>query len=300
MDSKSSVLQGYSIKDLEIYTGIKAHTIRMWEKRYNLLDPERTDTNIRTYSDKQLRKLLNIATLKQAGMKISQISGLSIEEISEKVHSLRYDFTNHHFAAQINALIAEMLSFNERGFDKVFSSCVLRLGFQDTLFKVIYPLLSRIGFMWTLGEIHPAHEHFVSHIVRQKLNAATDGLIPTDRVNKRFLLFLPSKEYHELALLMANYLLRMNNHEVLYLGQSVPNNSVISTIEEWRPDYLLSSNASKPHLSKLPNWIIDLSRQLPMFKILLAGNFSDLSAKVKVPENIHLISSFEELMDKYG
>lgn len=294
-------MQNYSIKDLEVYTGIKAHTIRIWEKRYQLLDPNRTESNIRSYSDKELRKLLNIATLRQAGMKISEISKLSTAEMSEKVKMLTYEFSEgHNFHAQINALVSEMLNFDEKKFDQVFASCVLRLGFKDTLFKVIYPLLGRIGYMWTIGEIHPAHEHFVSHLVRQKINAATDGLIPQHSTGKRFLLFLPSREYHELALLMANFLLRANQHEVLYLGQSVPNVSVISSQKDWQADYLLCANVSKQFHGKLPQWCHDLSKQLPMYQILLAGNIQEEDLEEELPENLKLINSFDELMEKYG
>ncbi len=286
---------------MEVYTGIKAHTIRIWEKRYQLLNPSRTESNIRTYSDKELRKLLNIATLRQAGMKISEISKLSADEISKKVTTLTYEFSEElNYQAQINALVSEMLNFNERKFDQVFASCVLRLGFKDTLFKVIYPLLGRIGYMWTIGEIHPAHEHFVSHLVRQKICAATDGLIPQQSSGKRFLIFLPSKEYHELALLMANYLLRAKNHDVLYLGQSVPNVSVISSQKDWQADYLLCANVSKKFHGKLPQWCHDLSKQLPMYQILLAGNIKEEDLKEELPENVQLINTFDELIEEYG
>lgn len=287
-------MNSYSIKDLEFYSGIKAHTIRMWEKRYNLLDPCRTNTNIRTYTDDQLKRLLNIATLKSSGMKISDISQLTEEELSNQVMDLQYNFghSDHHLA-QINGLIQSMFNYDEDGINRIFASCVLQLGFRDTFIQIVYPLLSKIGYMWSADQIHPGHEHFISHIFRQKLMSAVDNLIVSSTTGKKFLLFLPNNEYHDLALLLANYLLREAGHQVLYLGQSTPVFSVNKTAQHWEADYLLFTNSCKASNEKLPNWMADLFSHNQERTILWAGkNLSQLQHDI--PNNVQCVCCFKE------
>ena len=163
----------YSIKDLEQLSGIKAHTVRVWEQRYKLLNPKRTETNIRYYDDHDLKLILNVALLNDNGIKISKIAKMSVEEMKAEVLHL----TERSFAYddQIHSLVLAMIEFNEERFEKIIATNILKIGFEQTMLNVIYPFLSKIGILWQTGSIHPGQEHFISNLVRQKLIVAIDG-----------------------------------------------------------------------------------------------------------------------------
>ena len=195
----------YSIKDLEQLTGIKAHTIRIWEKRHQLIEPERTSTNIRYYSDHDLKRLLNVSILNRNGLKISTIVTMNNEEINERI--LEISETYHDSDNQIEQLIVAMIELDEQRFDRVLSTSVIKLGFDDTVIKVLYPFFEKIGLLWQIGTIYPAQEHFVSNLIRQKLIIAIDGQSGNAKPeSKNFLIFLPANEWHELGLLFYSYL----------------------------------------------------------------------------------------------
>jgi MerR family transcriptional regulator, light-induced transcriptional regulator len=230
----------YQIADLEQLTGIKAHTIRIWEKRYNLIEPIRTSTNIRRYSDDHLRKLLNVTTLLSSGMKISRIAELKDKEIDSLVKE-----THHHnerdaiVTAFINELTDSMVRLDEQAFERSFASVTNRFGLFDGMINVFYPLLVKIGVLWVANNISPYQEHFASSIIRRKIMSATDGL-PIPKKRKKFLLFLPQDEYHEITLLFANYMIRAAGYETIYLGQNVPFDNVAAIVKIKKPDFLLT------------------------------------------------------------
>ena len=197
----------YSINDLEKITGIKAHTIRIWEKRYEVVTPKRTPTNIRYYNDEDLLRLLNISTLNKHGFKISDIVSMSPDEMCEKIRDISRTSTD--FEGQINSLIVAMIELKEEVFEKVLSSTILKIGFEKTVTQVLYPLLEKIGVLWQIGTINPAQEHFLTNLIRQKMIVAIDGQNESPAADaKTFLLFLPEKEWHELGLLFYSYLLK--------------------------------------------------------------------------------------------
>ncbi|MDX5348515.1 MAG: MerR family transcriptional regulator, partial [Hymenobacteraceae bacterium] len=180
----------YSIKELEHLSGVKAHTIRIWEQRYNLLHPKRTETNIRYYTDADLKLLLNIALLNQRGFKISRIAKMSEQELRQEV--LKLTDTADGYDAQISKMLLAMIELDEEQFDKIFSTVNLQLGFENNIQHVIYPFLERIGILWQTGSINPAHEHFISNLIRQKMVVAIDGQVKKSLPEKgKFLLFLP-------------------------------------------------------------------------------------------------------------
>jgi MerR family transcriptional regulator, light-induced transcriptional regulator len=180
----------YSIKDLEQLSGIKAHTLRIWEQRYDILKPDRTDTNIRTYDDQDLKLVLNISLLKDHGHKISEISKMSAEELSKEVLLISNKQLN--YPDQIHALTISMLDLDEERFEKIISTNTLQFGFENMMINIIYPFLNRIGTLWITGSIGPAQEHFISNLIRQKLIVAIDGQLPSLRPGaKKYLLYLP-------------------------------------------------------------------------------------------------------------
>lgn len=232
----------YSIKELEKLSGIKAHTIRIWEQRYNLLDPKRTETNIRYYDDEQLKYLLNVVLLLKNGFRISQVSTFGpdrlVREIKD-IHGRKLSAGPGWGEAGISAFIQAMVDFDEAAFDFVYSTNQKEHGTAQTITGLVYPFLQRIGVMWTTGEINPAHEHFICNLIRQKLIAAIDGL-PSPPVGPPFLLCLPDGEYHETGLLMAHYFLKKEGRKTIYLGQSLPHKCIGDVVKSMKPRYVLS------------------------------------------------------------
>jgi MerR family transcriptional regulator, light-induced transcriptional regulator len=219
----------YSIKNLESLTNIRSHTIRIWEKRYNLLSPARTDTNLRLYSGDDLRKLLNVALLSENGFRISAIARMTEEELRKHVLSIRSVDTSDE--SLIERLVAAMLDLDEEEFSQIIDSIVLKSGFEDCIEQVVFPFFIRIGVMWQTGSINPAQEHFVSALVRQKIISAINSLPVAGAAEPPVILFLPEKELHELSLLYYNYVLRSRGYRTLYLGQVVPADALGRIIE---------------------------------------------------------------------
>ena len=232
----------YSIKDLERLSGIKAHTIRIWEKRYNVVTPQRTASNIRYYTDEDLKKVLNIALLNQSGHKISNIAGLSSNQLKKKVEE--YTIINDDFKYIIDSLVFAVVDMDEEQFEKIFDHTFLEYGMESTMLNVIHPLFRNIGLMWMTGALNPGQEHLVSNIIRRKLILAIDRKTDKTSYTKTALLYLPEGEWHELGLLFFNYLCLDQNIKTYYLGQSVPLKSVGDAIETKSPDYVIFSYLS--------------------------------------------------------
>ena len=261
----------YSIKDLEKLTGIKAHTIRIWEKRYNIVCPLRTTTNIRYYTDGDLKRLLNVSILNRNGFKISNIVRLTTEEIRNSV--IEASAFSLSFESQIETLVIAMLDLDENKFEKSISNSILKLGFEDTVSNIIYPFLEKIGILWQIGTINPAHEHFITNLIRQKLIIAIDtenpSLIPN---NKTFVLFLPEGELHELSLLFYSFLIKKRGHRIIYLGQSLPFEDLKQIKLVIRPDFVVTVITSVLTGKELQNYIRHLSEQFPEQTLLFGGN----------------------------
>lgn len=212
----------YSIKDLEILTGIKAHTIRVWERRYNLVDPGRTNTNIRCYSDEDLKRLLNVSILNQNGFKISKIAELDDAQLRSRVLDLCMDPRNNN--VMVESLLVAMLELDELKFSRVLASSIIKIGFEATIEEVLFPFLERIGVLWQSGTINPGQEHFISNLIRQKLMVAIDTEMQNTPVTRkqRILFFTPEQEWHDMGLLFFSLLARKAGFEIIYLGASVP------------------------------------------------------------------------------
>jgi MerR family transcriptional regulator, light-induced transcriptional regulator len=210
----------YSIKDLEHLSGIKAHTIRMWEQRYDIIHPQRTDTNIRYYLNDDLKRLLNISILVKNGIRISQVGKMSEKEMYEKV--LELSSYKGDYASQINSLKVAMLDYDQDLFEKVINTAIFQMGAEEAFKHIIGAFICEIGVLWQTDAIHVAHEHFISNLVRQKLFTAIDQLMVSPKATDAYILYLPDEELHELSLLYLYYYLRKNGKRVIYLGQSVP------------------------------------------------------------------------------
>jgi len=292
-------MANYSIKDLENFTGIKAHTIRIWEKRYNIVQPKRTCTNIRYYDDEDLKKLLNISILNRHGVKISNIVSFAEESITEKI--LNFSQSKNDVESQIEGLVLAMIDLDEMTFEKIFNTSVINLGFEEAILKLIYPFFEKIGILWQIGTINPAQEHFISNLLRQKLLAAVDGVVNMNNGNtKSFVLFLPEGEYHELGLIFIHYILRKYQHRVYYLGESLPVNGLIEIVNIKKIDYLVTSIVSSMSGEEINSYIHKLADHFPNQTIFLSGP-RVRSLDFTLPKNIIPvlnISKFKEELEK--
>lgn len=286
-------MANYSIKDLERLTGIKAHTIRIWEKRYNLIEPERTSTNIRAYCDAELKKLLNISILNKSGYKISKIANLTQDEIAENINKLSESSSDT--VSQIENLAIAMIDIDEIKFEKILSRSIIQLGFEDTVNRILRPFFVKIGLMWQTGSINPAQEHFVTNLVRQKMLVAIDSQITgTSPNSKNFTLFLPEGEMHELGLLFANYLIRKRGHNVVYLGQSVPINDLLE-VERIRPsDYMLTSFITSLTEYNLLGYLHQITDKYPEKRVFVTGEQAGAVSE-NLPDHIKYLDSPDAL-----
>jgi len=263
----------YSISDLEQLSGVKAHTIRIWEQRYNLLHPSRTATNIRTYGESDLRRLLNVATLCGQGQRISQVVRLSEEECQAAALALCNEVNPADYA-RINALQTAALDLDEPRLHHLFDEAMGELGPEEATLRLGYPLLQRLGVSWKAGSLSVAQERLVTQLLRQELLASADALplIPLAQAEaKRWLLFLPEGEWQELALLFMNYALRARGQQVLYLGPNLPLPDVLAAAQAFRPTVLATVLTTVPARSQVATYAAELHQHYPEATLLLFG-----------------------------
>jgi DNA-binding transcriptional MerR regulator len=260
---------GFSIKELETLSGVKAHTIRIWEQRYNFLKPSRTSTNIRSYSNEELRTLLTVALLNKHGYKISRIDTMMPEQRNREVLSLSADEAqNEHL---VNQMIGCMIELDVRQFEAILNETVQRVGIEVTITSIIFSFLEKIGILWQTGRINPAHEHIVSNMIRQKLVAAIEALPVPESERPLLLLLLPEDEHHELGLLFVYYLVKRRGIASLYLGANVPLKDAKYVVSLKQPEHTyihLSTTSAKPIFQK---YLQGLSAASPSCKIIVSG-----------------------------
>jgi len=262
----------YSIRELEKLSGIKAHTIRIWEKRYNLVYPHRTQTNIRYYTDYDLKKILNVAVLNRHGIKISNIARLDESELKEEIIRVSNSTQSHENI--IDSLVISMIELDDYKITGILDKSISKVGLKETVIEILYPFLEKLGILWQAGDINPVQEHFVSNLIRQKILAATDQLPNIfDPAAKKFLLLLPEGEWHEIGLLLAQYLLKEEGHEVIYLGPSVPYSDVLATGAVKEFDSLLTSCTTNQTEFDFRTFLKDLGGAFPHKKILFFSPF---------------------------
>jgi DNA-binding transcriptional MerR regulator len=291
-------MSNYSIKDLEQLSGIKAHTLRIWEQRYNIISPKRTDTNIRTYDDQDLKLVLNISLLKDHGYKISDISRLSVKEMYRDV--IKFSDRQLSYPDQIHALTISMIDLDEERFEKIISTNILQFGFESSMINIIYPFLSRIGTLWVTGSVGPAQEHFITNLIRQKIIVAIDGQVSKQRPDsKKYMLFLPEGELHEISLLFANYIIRARYNKVIYLGQSLPFNELVFAYNLHKPDYIFSTITSVPSNSDVQPFVNKLMRTFPESHILLTG-YQVVGQDIQTDDNATIINNIDDLVRLAG
>ncbi|MBG0783403.1 MAG: MerR family transcriptional regulator [Bacteroidales bacterium] len=279
----------YSIKDLERLTGIKAHTIRIWEKRYAIVDPSRTDSNIRWYNDEDLKKLLNVSILNRHGYKISRIAGLTPQQIKQKIMEVVKPESD--YLSQIESLVVSMIELNEDRFEKILNQSIIKIGFEETLYYVVYPFFEKIGLLWQTSTINPAQEHFISNLIRMKLCVAIDSLpAVTNPDARKIIMFLPEWELHEIGLLTYYYVAKKHGVKVYYLGQNVPFHDLVSVAQAVEPDLLATYFVSAISHDALDHYLKELESNFPKQHILISG-MQAANIDFQLSEYTKLISS---------
>ncbi|MBS1764054.1 MAG: MerR family transcriptional regulator [Bacteroidetes bacterium] len=284
----------FSIKDIEILTGIKPHTIRIWEQRYGILQPQRTATNIRYYCDADLKLMLNISLLNKMGYKISKITCLKPDEIETKVRTMVEGACD----ADINlgALLNCLVGLDEDSFEVLLNKNLKCIGLELTMNNIIFPFLQRIGLLWQGGSIAPAFEHFFTNLVRQKLIAAIDKQEKTINPNaKKFLLFLPPNEPHELGLLYAHYLIRSRGHRSIYMGLNLPVQHILCANEMYKPHYVITALTTCIKIKAVEEFVQHISKTYSHSQILISGTQA-LNHCLHIPQNVRLVNDFEDFV----
>ncbi|MFW5756025.1 MAG: MerR family transcriptional regulator [Tangfeifania sp.] len=283
--------QGYSIKDLEVLSGVKAHTIRIWEKRYNLLIPQRTETNIRYYTDEDLKRMLNISMLVRNGYKISKVSKWDDKKISETILNLTSENTSE--SDYIEQLILYMVNFDNISFYRLVNEIIDRMGLEEAVTKVFFNFFIRIGTYWQVGSVFPAQEHYVSNIFRQKLIAEIDKLGIVHSRQETILFFLPEKEMHEMSLLFYSYLAHKMGYRVIYLGQFVPQDDLRKIQEQVRIDFVFTAFINSTAKEELESYLESLKELFHTQKVFVTG-WQIQSHNPKLPRNVKIVKDYHE------
>lgn len=294
----NNVKNVFSIKDLENLSGIKAHTIRIWEKRYAVLEPMRSDTNIRSYDIKNLQKLLNIVLLHNYGYKISKISQLSQIEINKLVNEIISEKSAKNHA--ISTFKMAMMNFDQALFFNTYNSLLSEKSFKEVFYTVFIPLMQEIGFLWQTDTISPAHEHFISYLIKQKLLINTEKVqvLESTKNDKVFVLFLPSNEIHELGLMYLNYEILLNGYQSIYLGESIPLESLIDLKNYFEKITFVSYFTVEPKQEEINAYIKEFHDKIlnnTNHEALLIGRMTEFIDSEPLPGNIKIFKNIEEL-----
>lgn len=284
----------FTIKDLENLSGIKAHTIRIWEQRYKFLKPNRTGTNIRYYCCQELKTILNISLLNKYGFKISHIDKMSEQELSSRIISLSDKEAQQERI--VNELISNMIDLEIDSFEQILDNYILTRGIDKAINHIIFPFLHRIGILWMTNHIHPAQEHLVTNVIRQKLIVGIEGVMTHIHVNKTILLFLPEGEYHELGLLYVYYLLKNHGIKVLYLGADMPFQDIEFICKLKMPDYCYTHLTGTTGSFNFEKFLSQMSHQIPDIPLVVSGQLAQTQMR-KIPPGIHFKRSLPEVME---
>ncbi|MEO6539031.1 MAG: MerR family transcriptional regulator [Ferruginibacter sp.] len=283
----------FTIKDLENLSGVKAHTLRIWEQRYSFLKPTRSFTNIRRYNNVELKTILNIALLNKYGYKISHIDKMTAAEVHAKILSLNPEAQQERI---VNELIQNMIDLEINAFETILEKNIIGRGIERTISQIIFPFLEKIGILWVTNHINPAQEHMVSNIIRQKLIVGIDGAHTSIKVNKSVLLFLPEGEHHELGLLFMHYLLKSRGAEVIYVGANIPIKDVEYVVTLKKPTYVYSHLTTVGAKFNFEKFLSASIKAFPKTTIIISGLLTQVYEK-KIHPPIVFKRSFKEVME---
>jgi MerR family transcriptional regulator, light-induced transcriptional regulator len=286
----------YSIGELEVLSRIKTHTIRMWEQRYQLLTPERSEGNTRYYSEGQLMKLLNVALLNKSGMKISHIARLSEKELHEKTNEAA--LTDNSLDVAVEQLMVASMNFDEKKIAELFNSYHKTYGIEDTFEKIIFPYLRVVGNLWVNGKITPGHEHFFTNLCKLKLFSVIDQLPLPGNTKPAILLCQPEWDYHELGILYYNYLFRKAGYQSTYLGQAVPVADAVQTAKTVKAGYIITTFIGPTTKEQIVKYIEELVNGTENTEMFVSGPHVDFPI-TQFGKRLTVFRSMDVLIDKF-
>ncbi len=284
----------YSISDLEKLSGIKSHTIRIWEQRYGILRPKRTDTNIRFYEDDDLQRLLNVALLNRHGFRISKIAEMSKEDLAEQVSSV----SNFKFdiSAQLDVLTLSVIEMDEIKFSRIFDNHVEHIGFERTMMEVVYPFMEKLSLLWLTGSIKPVQENFITQLIRNKLIAAIEKEpLASDRKTAKFILYLPKDEQQELSILFMQYLIKKRGFQVVNLGANLALVDLKDACQIHQPDYVFTVLSETFNREPVQRYLSNLQAAVPDSHLLLTG-YLMASQSASNLENATILPSLDDAL----
>lgn len=286
-------MDNFSIYQLQQFSGVKPHTIRIWEQRYNASHPTHSDGNIHYYDNTQLKRLLNIVSLRDNRHKVSTVSDESLHHlIAPKINNNTQQ--NSSTAYFVSQLILATTTCNEVYFEKIFTVCLVQLGIRNTCIEVVHPMLYKIGVMCKSGTFSPAHEHFCSTLIKQKIYTAIDALPPLSKNADTWMLFLPENEFHEIGLLFANYLLRLSGKKVIYLGSNIPLTTLVSAVATIEPTHLFFFFVHYNSREDAKEYLHQLTTNFKHVQLHLSGN-EKLILQLDLDDKVNWIRSVEDL-----
>ncbi len=290
----------FSIKDLENLSGIKAHTIRIWEKRYNILEPMRTDTNIRLYNVHNLQKLLNITLLHEYGYKISKIATYPEEKIPQLVREIISKKNSQNYA--ITSFKMAMMNFDQELFFTTFDWLISEKTFSEVFKDHFLPLLKELGLLWQSETISPANEHFISHLIKQKILIYTESLqiLKPTKTNRVFVLSLPLNEIHQIGLLYIQYEILLKGYKCIYLGESMPIENLQDLTKYFENITFVSFMTVQPDRSIINQYVKSMGQKLldKSNEIWLMGSMIEHIDETILPERIKLFYSMDETLER--
>ena len=294
----NNVKNVFSIKDLENLSGIKAHTIRIWEKRYNVLEPMRSDTNIRSYDIRNLQKLLNIVLLHNYGYKISKIATLDQKDMNKLATEIISEKSAKNHA--ISTFKMAMMNFDQSLFFNTYNQLLNEKSFKEVFYTVFIPLMQELGFLWQTETITPAHEHFITYLIKQKLLINTEKvqILEPTKTDRVFVLFLPLNEIHELGIMYLNYEILLNGYQTIYLGESIPITSLTDLKNSFETITFLSYLTVEPNQEEVNNFVQEFQTTIldnTKHELLLLGRMTEFIEQNNKFENINIFNSIEEL-----
>ncbi len=295
----NNVKKTFAIRDLENLSGIKAHTIRIWEKRYGLLEPERTATNIRTYSLKSLQKLLNITLLYNHGVKISKIADIAESDLPGQVRELVSGNTVKSQA--INTCKLAMINFDQALFQETYEALQKDKSFREIFWDVFIPLLEELGLLWQTESISPAHEHFITHLIQQKIQLSTEQVQArqTEIKDRVFVLFLPENEIHEIGLLFLNYELACRGYRTIYLGQTIPLETLTDLTKYFEEPYFVSYFTVSPTSEQLGEYLETFEKTLmkdSSSHLWILGRLAQELTGADLPDTIRVFNRIDDFL----
>ena len=287
-------MSSFTIKDLEKLSGVKAHTLRIWEQRYGFIKPERTDTNIRHYSANELKTILNVALLNKYGYKISHINKMTEEEMRDKILDLNQQ--EAQLERVVNDLVQMMVDMDMEAFEEALTAYISKFGIEKTITQVLFRYLEKIGILWLTNHINPAQEHLVTNIIRQKLIVGIEGAKSVTKIDKTILLFLPESEYHEIGLLFMYYLLKTKGINVIYLGCNVPLADVGYVVKIKNPDYLYCHITRPATNFNFDKFLANITKNLAETPCIISGQLTQNYEK-KIHPPIVFKRNFNEVSE---